>query len=261
MLNYEWIPLSLIVDKRLLPDPYLLLENFTVDDSQKKEQVSDSAADESGTTEKKQIDKALQLYKVKHPKKCSFTFMSVWLIVKEIPRWEQPRDEKRTPTMKLKRKAVTQDIELLPESPEIEVLGDGKKQPPGNKAAKEDQKQIKHRESSMRAQAKATFDLVDITKKKLELMEDQNMQAIFSVRDSYLDSDEARQFFALRSSEMLHKLKARLDFDANTAIQSPSTVVRTHEETNQIEEDQIFKNRHRVSRNTIHRICIQFLFT
>jgi hypothetical protein len=45
------------------------------------------ALNESGTSSQDVLERALELYKVKHPKQLSFVFLHCWLLLKDVPRW------------------------------------------------------------------------------------------------------------------------------------------------------------------------------
>jgi len=53
--------------------------------------------------------KAMELYKLKHPKHMSFTFISCWLVFKDVPKWANMCDNLKKP-LPLKRMTFTSDI-------------------------------------------------------------------------------------------------------------------------------------------------------
>jgi hypothetical protein len=102
------------------------------------------------------LERALQLYKLKHPKQHSFVFLHCWLILKDVPRWAETREECR---IRQQVRAAPMPKRKMPPAAAIiidsdgeggaEVGGDGdllggggKKllRPCGTKVAKEEQK-------------------------------------------------------------------------------------------------------------------------
>jgi hypothetical protein len=50
------------------------------------------------------LSKALELYKLKHPKNASFLFLHYWLLLKEVPRWSNSMEANKTPPPHLSAK-------------------------------------------------------------------------------------------------------------------------------------------------------------
>jgi hypothetical protein len=111
---------------------------------------------ESGVSLEDLLERALQLYKLKHPKQHSFVFLHCWLILKDVPRWAETREECR---IRQQVRAAPMPKRKMPPAAAIiidsdgeggaEVGGDGdllggggKKllRPCGTKVAKEEQK-------------------------------------------------------------------------------------------------------------------------
>jgi len=46
------------------------------------------AMDEYENSQNDTLLKAMELYKLKHPKHMNFTFMNCWLVFKDVPKWE-----------------------------------------------------------------------------------------------------------------------------------------------------------------------------
>jgi hypothetical protein len=56
------------------------------------------ALNKFGTTLEGVLSKALELYKLKHPKNASFLFLHYWLLLKEVPQWSNSMEVNKTPT-------------------------------------------------------------------------------------------------------------------------------------------------------------------
>ena len=57
----------------------------------------------SGTSEADILVEALDLYKIKHPKGASFTYLHCWYLLKNVPRWAEGSmtENRRSPSMPL----------------------------------------------------------------------------------------------------------------------------------------------------------------
>lgn len=176
---------------------------------------------QSGTSSHDVLQKALELYKSKHPKNQSFVFIHCWFLLKDIPHWAEPLDEgKRTTPLK---RLVDQDSscqrELVPtEAPTLNIGESSFKRPQGSKTSKEEQRAMKLKESALWAQAKATADMAAATFKKAKIMEEQSIMNLFTLPDETLVCEEAREYVKLRRIEELQKLKDRLATQASAPL-------------------------------------------
>jgi hypothetical protein len=219
------------------------------------------ALNEAGTSVEDVLRRALELYKLKHPKGLSFSFIHCWLLLKDIPKWAETSltDEKKTttttttpvattttPTTMVKRKptdmllprwadtsneakkttppvttttmkrkpTASSMVEGSEDCEVVESLSDsGESSPSGRKAVewrRKNKKTQKLKESTMRAQAKATADMAAATLMKAEILQDQSALALFTMPDDQLTSAEAREYLQLRRQEELLKLRRRL---------------------------------------------------
>ena len=110
---------------------------------------------ESGTSGEDVLDRALDLYKVRHPKQQPFVFVHCWRLLKDIPRWVDvvgstatPQASIRSPTGMPKRRTVAQppgELEAKAErgAPDVDEVGEEAlpkrpKRPQGCKSAKDE---------------------------------------------------------------------------------------------------------------------------
>ncbi|KAH9541006.1 hypothetical protein CY35_14G036600, partial [Sphagnum magellanicum] len=169
------------------------------------------ALNEAGTSVEDVLRRALELYKLKHPKGLSFSFIHCWLLLKDIPKWAETSltDEKKTTTTTPVATTTTPTTMV-----KLESLSDsGESSPSGRKAVewrRKNKKTQKLKESTMRAQAKATADMAAATLMKAEILQDQSALALFTMPDDQLTSAEAREYLQLRRQEELLKLRRRL---------------------------------------------------
>ncbi|XP_024358606.1 uncharacterized protein [Physcomitrium patens] len=177
------------------------------------------AESESGTSSEEMLQRALELYKQKHPNKQSFTFIHCWLVLKDSPRWSDAREDvRKTPLLKRKIPGASTDLDKG-EVEMIDVMREGlredvKKVPPMKR--KSEVEMI----NAIKAQARATADMAAATWRKVAILEEQSTMALFSMPEDQLVSEEAREYFKLRRGEELQKLRARLRI---TSIQPDPT--------------------------------------
>lgn len=170
---------------------------------------------QSGTSSHDVLQKALELYKSKHPKNQSFVFIHCWFLLKDIPHWADPLDEGKRTTPLKRTINVDQDSstqrEIVPDAPATLNIGESSfKRPQGSKTSKEEQRSMKLKENALWAQAKATADMAAATFKKARIMEEQSIMQLFTLPDESLQCEEAREYVKLRRMEELQKLKDRL---------------------------------------------------
>ena len=82
--------------------------------------------------------------------------------------------------------------------------------PTGNNAAKEDLNWLRAKESTMRAQARATAEMAAANAGKVAVIRDQAALQLFSIPDESTMSDMAREYLQLRREEELTKVKRRI---------------------------------------------------
>lgn len=82
--------------------------------------------------------------------------------------------------------------------------------PTCNKVAKDDPHRTKVKESTVRAQAKATLEMVVANAKKAAVMRDQVGLQLFSILDDQITSDMVGEYLQLRCEEELTKVKRRI---------------------------------------------------
>jgi hypothetical protein len=102
----------------------------------------------SGSSLADTLNRANELYKVKHAKGCDFTFHHCWVILKDHPKWAEGWTQVKPPTGK--RKAANSDLQsncvgleggnVLAGAASMEDQGNFNVRPGGTKAAKEDQR-------------------------------------------------------------------------------------------------------------------------
>jgi hypothetical protein len=80
---------------------------------------------ELGNSIEDTLHKALKLYKLKHPKNLGFCFIHCWLLLKDVPRWNDLREDfKRTLAMKCPCPSIqeTRPEELEGDDFSVEVI-------------------------------------------------------------------------------------------------------------------------------------------
>ena len=82
--------------------------------------------------------------------------------------------------------------------------------PTGNKATKEELNRVRVKESTMRAQARATAEMAAANAEKIAVMRDQAALQFFSIPDDSTMSDMAKEYLQLRREEELTKVKRRI---------------------------------------------------
>jgi hypothetical protein len=199
---------------------------------------------ESGTSLEDVLQRALELYRVKHPKQQGFLYIHCWTILKDIPRWFDSAVEVRVrqamktpPPQPLKKRRLSSEGAEEPtchdddgeECTEVDAAPASRRpqRPTGNKAAKEELNRVRVKEITMRAQARATAEMAAANAEKVAVMRDQAALQLFSIPDESAMSDMAREYIQLRREEELTKVKRRIqaskaDFECtNPAVVEP----------------------------------------
>jgi hypothetical protein len=127
----------------------------------------------------------LELYKLKHPKGHSFTYLHCWYLLRNIPRWAEGSvtECKKFPRVPAQVRGCREmphfsDPESECASPHPPINQEVAKQylrPQGNKAAKEEHKNQKLKDATIRAQLAAIKELVEASKRKAHILADQNI--------------------------------------------------------------------------------------
>jgi hypothetical protein len=174
--------------------------------------VSVKDLDESGKTKDDIVLNAMNLYKQKVGK--AFVLKHCWLLLKIYPRfatifmgkWKAAGFDLPAPNLLPvdRRDALSPNPngEALPtESAPAQI------RPQGAKSSKAEHLKSKVKEQALRAHAKATTNFVVATLKKAEKIAQQNAFSLFTLEDRLITCDIARQWFHLRMTQELAKLK------------------------------------------------------
>ncbi len=102
--------------------------------------------------------------------------MHCWFLLKDVPRWVDFRKDVKE-TFNLKQHALIKqgacvEFEHVEPPPPMAYGGSSFKRPHGSRVTKEEQKQSKFQESTLRLHAQATIDMVASTLRKTTIMED-----------------------------------------------------------------------------------------
>jgi hypothetical protein len=200
---------------------------------------------ESGTSMDDVLYRALEYYRDRHPKQQGFTFLHCWTLLREVPRWwESPLDvQKRNHggegspggVAMAARRAATQMATDVAEGDAQEPANDGEGgsaegeglgsveiaarelvRPRGQKAAKGDLIDVGRRDSILKSQARATEQMAAANMRKAEAMQDHFAMALFKMNLDELDGG-AREYFELRRSEELDRIKRRIEAEKRVA--------------------------------------------
>jgi hypothetical protein len=168
------------------------------------------ALDESGRTDDDIIIDALQLFeqKVGRP----FAHKHCWLLLRDHPRFSAIFK-----SVGSKRKALgTQGSDMPVDRREANSLElqpregvDGNvnlHRPQGGKSAKGEHKEMREKETALRANARATAQFAQATLKKAEQIAQQNAFSLFTLEDSLITCKVARRWFLLRREQELKRL-------------------------------------------------------
>ena len=179
-----------------------------------------SSLRESSISNEDILDRALELYKVRHPGQQPFFFLHCWRLLREVPRWHdlvsmtggQPV---RSPTAVPKRKtppasaslasngaAGNMDGHTAPNSLQVEDVGNQSFSkrlscPQGCKSAKKDLRLQQAKDVAIRAQARATTDLAAANMRKAQVLQDQAALSLFTMLSDQGLSKEAREYLEL----------------------------------------------------------------
>ena len=181
----------------------------------------------SGTSEADILVEALDLYKLKHPKGASFTYLHCWYLLRNMPRWAEGgiNESRRSPSAPLSSRSRLEmsggsEIDSDCASPQAQPLRSpvipptvARTRPQGSKAAKEDHRSMKTRDAAIRAQAAATKEMADATKRKADLLEDQNLIMLMTADEAGIINEDAREWMILRRRAELRKLRRKLAED------------------------------------------------
>ena len=171
----------------------------------------------SGTSDVNILEDSLELYKLKHPKGSSFAFLHCWQLVKNVPKWaegcivECRRIPLPTRSGRQMAPASEPESDFVETTPTQVASGAGvgrmRVRPQGNRAAKEEHKNEKIRDSSIRAQAAAIVQMAEVSKKKADILEDQNVLMLFTAPETGIVSEAAMEYLELKRQVELKKLR------------------------------------------------------
>ena len=191
---------------------------------------------ESGSSLEDVLLQALEVYKLKTSKGTGFPFIHAWKILKEVPRWAETREEARKYdcASAMKRATTTEGLEpgsverVAEEQGLSGVVEDARfkrlKRPGGCRAAKEEQRQDKVKESALYKQAQATSEMADVARMKAQILMDQAALALFSMPQS--DCPLTQEFLLLRKQEEIMRLRKRVAATSKpAAVEVPQTQV------------------------------------
>jgi hypothetical protein len=166
------------------------------------------------------LAEALELYKLKHPKGHNFTFLHCWYLLRNVPRWADGSvtECRRSPRLPIQGRGCTEmPPSSEPESdcasldpPTWQAVGKQHFRPQGNRATKEEHKNQKIRDATIRAQLAATKELAEASKRKADILADQNVLMLFTAPDSMNLSEDSREYFQLRQQIELKKPQRQL---------------------------------------------------
>jgi hypothetical protein len=174
----------------------------------------------SGVSEGDVLSEALELYKLKHPKGHNFTFLHCWYLLRNVPRWADGSvtECRRSPRLHVHGRSCTEmppssepesDC-ASPDPPTRQAVGKKYFRPQGNRAAKEEHKNQKIRDATIRVQLVATKELAEASKRKADILADQNVLMLFTAPDSVNLSKDSREYLHLRRQIELKKLRRQL---------------------------------------------------
>ncbi|CAM6083793.1 unnamed protein product [Calypogeia fissa] len=175
-----------------------------------------------GTNVEDTLQKAQELYVTKHPKGKSFAFTDYWCLLKDCPRFSQTVEDMNSKVNgKAKGKGKsTVDRVNSPSTPQQapnqqtmsssldaneDISSIAQKRPIENKAAKK----LKSDEYAFRVATYAQRAMAKISGKRLRILEEQNLQNLFTVQAADID-EECREFFQLCRSRELDKFKKQM---------------------------------------------------
>jgi hypothetical protein len=166
------------------------------------------------------LAEALELYKLKHPKGHSFTYLHCWYLLRNVPRWVEGsviecRKSLRVPAQVRGCREIPHSIEPKSECAFhdpliIQEVVKQRLRLQGNMVAKEEYKNQKLRDASIRAQFVATKELVEASKSKANILTDQNILMLFIAPDNGNMSEDSRKYLHLRRQIELKKLPRML---------------------------------------------------
>jgi hypothetical protein len=169
---------------------------------------------ESKTTLEDVISKALQLYKLKHLNNASFLFLHCWLLLKEMFRWSNSMEAKKTPPPKCK--TLDQDLTLV----EMQELQDyearGLCSENGDhklfmlttifKGIKGRSKECKVQRMCFVCSSKTIVDMVVAMRKKVEILENQVAFQLFTMLEKLITRPKTHEYLLLWRCEVLERL-------------------------------------------------------
>lgn len=182
------------------------------------------------------IEKALELYRSKHPRGGTFIHLHCWRILHEVPQWcDNNNAEEGAKVTAAPIKAAAPPIEvaappakILPNTaitalPENEISveeeahctrsqGDDRSEQRHPKRLRRVQvdKEAKVRECALRAQARAMADMAAASRMKAEILADQSALQLFTLPLKDVTEPDAREYLILRRQEEIFRMRRRL---------------------------------------------------
>jgi hypothetical protein len=166
------------------------------------------------------LTEALELYKLKHPKGHSFTFLHCWYLLRKVPRWAdgsvtECKKSSRVPAQGRGCREMPHysdpESECASPNPIVsEATGNQRIRPQRNRTAKEEHKNQKMRDAAMRAQLAATKELAEASKRKADILADQNVLMLFTAPDNRNMIEDSWEYLQLCCRIELKKLRRQL---------------------------------------------------
>jgi hypothetical protein len=173
----------------------------------------------SGVSESDILGEALELYKLKHPKGHSFTFLHCWYLLRNVPRWADGSATECRKSQRMAAQVSSREVPICnePESdcasidpPLRQAVGTQRLRPQGNRAAKEEHKNQKLRDATIRAQLAAKKELAEASRRKADILADQNVLMLFTAPDNGNLTEDSHEYLKLRCQVELKKLRSLL---------------------------------------------------
>lgn len=211
-----------------------------------------ASVENSGSSVEDVIEKALELYRLKHPKGGSFLHLHCWRILHEVPQWcdnNVDQGVKGAPANALGQSdpatgagnaalegngaaQVGEDLREI-SGDEEEPIARSQDDKGGVRTEEQPQpkrvhrvkvdKEAKARDCALRAQARAMADMAAASRMKVEILADQSALQLFTLPLSSVAEADAREYLILRRHEEIIKMRRRLL--AQTAAPAPAVPV------------------------------------
>ena len=160
----------------------------------------------SGVSESDILAEALELYKLKHLKGHSFTFLHCWYLLRNVPRWANGSATECRKSQRMAAQVSSREVPICSEPksecasidpPFKQAVGIQRLRPQGNRATKEEYKNQKLKDATIRAQLVATKELAEASRRKVDILADQNVLMLFIATDNGNLTEESREYLKL----------------------------------------------------------------